>query len=285
MKGRIKKLFCGPEWMVCYKRKNEEAFHILKNPKGWWIADPFIFESADRLFLLGEFYKKSKAYGRIGVCEIINNSIRNIKIIIDNGKHMSYPFIVEQKGTVLTIMPETSQNNELCLYSGDVINDDKFGKKQIILSNVKCVDSTIFRFGQKIILLSYSDVEKRSFYYFLNADYSIDGNIHYLSNSLTTRCAGSSLTDKNLLPTQDNTKYYGERILMNSIHLNNDQLLIKQLNSLEPSHLLFDNFDSSKITHLHTYNESENYCVVDVAVNKVNIFRWLEMLRRKMHER
>lgn len=82
----------------------------------YWLADPFLFEKNGVVYLFYEAYDLIQRRGKIGY-SILEEGKRSsaINIIIEEPHHLSFPFIFEKNGDVF-IMPETCEANNIKLY-------------------------------------------------------------------------------------------------------------------------------------------------------------------------
>ena len=80
------------------------------------MADPFLWEAGGRQYLLFEEVAAGQTRGRLGCIELFENgSCSEMKIILDQPYHLSYPCIVPSNGD-LFLLPETSKAKRVELY-------------------------------------------------------------------------------------------------------------------------------------------------------------------------
>lgn len=151
----LRKMFLGGVWYVGLRRigNTPTRYVQVKTPKGQWIADPFLYETAGRTFLFVEQYFTEKQRAGIGVYEIINGEAVNNRIIIDNPYHMSYPCVFNCNGKHYMI-PESSANNTIDLYEASHFPYE-WKRVKSLISGEKYVDSTVYKHGDKYYLISY----------------------------------------------------------------------------------------------------------------------------------
>ena len=275
------KLFIGGYWIVAYRKKGDDVFKLIKNQKNHWNADPFGYEKNGSLFLFTELYDCKKEIGRIACSLISDSNYNDTRIIIKNNKHMSYPSVFKQNDKVF-LMPENSQDGELNVYDITESLFEPILVKTILVSN-EVVDCTIGFFDKNIILIGYSEQKKSLFFGELTEKFELKSALSFLPFSKKTRPAGSFLQG-HIRPAQNNENKYGESICFyKSSYSKNEgfsENLLKTITSKDIM-LLDTNIKPQKI---HTYNETENFEIIDLYVEKFDLFRWLKMFRRRLHK-
>ena len=103
-------------WNIAYKNKNESEYTIIKNNVDCWVADPFLFEKDNKLYIFAEMYKFNRMKGSIGYCQIENGKQTKWKEIIHEDYHLSFPNVIEENGEIY-LYPESSENNNFYSYS------------------------------------------------------------------------------------------------------------------------------------------------------------------------
>lgn len=96
---------------------NLTGFNEIPLPPGVEsMADPFLWEAGGRQYLLFEEVAAGQTRGRLGCVEVFENgSCSEMKIILDQPYHLSYPCIVPCNGDMF-LLPETSKANRVELY-------------------------------------------------------------------------------------------------------------------------------------------------------------------------
>ena len=274
----LKKLFIGGEWGVAYKKKGDIDYTIIKMPRGYWVADPMLFEYKDTHYLFAEVYENKKKKAGIGYF-VFENEIPIYKgLIISNDYHMSYPCVFEYKNNIYMI-PETSANSSLELYKA-ISFPNKWEKISTILDECSFVDTTVFLKDNIIYLLTYT--KNKSFWevilYSLKIDEAILKEESRLSYNKNVGRPAGYLLNKNgyfLRPAQDSNVKYGERILLykiKSLFPFNEELVDK----LEVSDLSLP----KKAKRTHTYSEDNVFVVVDFFAEKFELFHALDIYKR-----
>ena len=284
IKKIISKAFIGGYWSVAYRKKGDVEYIPLTNQKHFWNADPFILERDMKLYVFTELYDCKKDIGKIS-CSIIipgNETYINTKIIIDSDTHQSFPFIYNHNDRTFLII-ESSQSKKLPVYE---ITNDPYTPVYLknIFNNAEYVDCCLLHCDDKILLFGYSDINKNSFYCFLNENFDVTSDLHFFNSSLKERPAGMFCSYGR--PAQFNENKYGEYIVFYDYFINKNSYFEKINNKqLKISNISFINSNKIKAKKIHTYNSTLNYEVIDFFVEKIDLFRWFKMLKRKHHKR
>lgn len=84
----------------------------LKQPKGEFRADPFLFERGGEKYVFFEACGHDGAKGRIEVGRIAGDRLEDVRALDLGDAHNSYPYIFEHRGDVFMI-PETHERNRV----------------------------------------------------------------------------------------------------------------------------------------------------------------------------
>jgi hypothetical protein len=136
------------KWNIGYLRGDwsSAVFHrakVIPNPKGFFYADPFIFEYDDRVFIFFEEYSFSESKGWISVFEIINNNHVYLGKVLEEDFHLSFPFILEEDGKIYMI-PESSAAGDIRIYEC-IKFPMEWEFRGVILRNVSASDSIVLK--------------------------------------------------------------------------------------------------------------------------------------------
>ena len=88
---------------------------VQSMPKGEFWADPFIVEKEGKSYLFFERFPFDKKKGIISVGEVVNGNVCNVRDIIEQPYHLSYPNVFEEDGAFYMI-PECSANRRVEIY-------------------------------------------------------------------------------------------------------------------------------------------------------------------------
>ena len=230
VKKFIKKMFYFDVWMIGIAKCRIENFNFnkssiiwFKNPsKTTFRADPFGFRINDRTYIIFEEYSQFLKRGRIAIAEIINDKLINKKIILDNKKHLSYPYIFLD-GDKIFMVCEYYKLKKLDLY---ILDKSNLTLKKIreLFNDHEAIDPSIIKFKEKYWLF-YSRHEKAEENLYLAYANSLnDDFIQHPKNPIKS-CKSSSrnggtpffINDEIFRPSQNCQKFYGEKITINKI--------------------------------------------------------------------
>lgn len=275
LKRLLQKAFVGGHWFVGYRRKSEKEYHIIKTPKGIWIADPTLYTVDGEHYLFVEVYEEKKEKAAIGYYHFENNQPVYKGIIIENSYHMSYPNVFKYDG-VHYMIPESSANDSISLYRSEHF-PDKWTKAADLIKGEKFVDSTVVSNEKGLFILSYR-VAKSGWEL---VEFSLDMEnyclkeesvIHYDTN--VGRPAGY-IFDVNKRPAQDSRKKYGENLLVYEVDsfVPYKEHLIKIISTHSVN--TAENYD-----RVHTYTEDGTYEVVDLFKDKIDLLHGVKIFCR-----
>lgn len=190
--------------------------------KGQFRADPFGYVRNGELNVLYEKYDYRTRQGLVArIRPKGDNVLKRSRIMLDEGRHLSYPFIVEHEGTVYCV-PESIADGRVMLYKVNETNDALEPVVQLLSEPL--VDPTLFHhegrwwlFGTKAPL---TNVELHAFW----SDSITGPFVAHVLNPLkhdirTARPGGTPFLRGNELwrPAQDSSRTYGGRIAFNRI--------------------------------------------------------------------
>lgn len=132
------------EWCVFYKIK-ESNWRNLKTKRGYWYADPILFEYKDGIYLFTEAFQKNRQVGSLAVSKLVDGEFTEPKEIIRKSYHLSYPCVF-QYDNVVYMIPESSQNRTLELYRALDDSLEKWEIVKVLLYDIECVDTTVFEY-------------------------------------------------------------------------------------------------------------------------------------------
>ena len=87
----------------------------IENPKGRFLADPFVLEheGSDYIFVEDFFFNDNK--GRISVIRIDKDKYEFLDVILEESFHLSFPFVFKE-GESIYMIPESHENHDIRLY-------------------------------------------------------------------------------------------------------------------------------------------------------------------------
>jgi hypothetical protein len=124
----------------------EQTVTWLPKRAGHYAADPFGRERDGVLHVLFEDFSRATGRGSIAHVSITRDGIvSDTECVLDPGVHTSYPFLVEDEGTVY-MLPETSASGELVLYEA-VDFPHRWQRAATLLPGIPAVDASVIEHG------------------------------------------------------------------------------------------------------------------------------------------
>ncbi|MDQ3025368.1 MAG: hypothetical protein M3R58_02520 [Pseudomonadota bacterium] len=125
-----------------------EGFFRLSPPNGWYWADPFPIQVAGRNYIFFEELPLGASKAHISVVEVDREGNASTPVkVLERDYHLSYPFLVEEGGT-LYMIPETAHNNTVEIYRC-VEFPAKWQLERVLMKDVRCADATLTRLGDR----------------------------------------------------------------------------------------------------------------------------------------
>lgn len=276
----INKLFIGGDWNISLL--SGDSFTLISNKRGYWYADPFLFEKNGVLYLFVEAFDKKKEIGRIGVLSSDSN-FQTLNIVLSNDFHYSFPNVFSY-GDDIYMIPESSEENGVFLYIFDSFPTNLARKSSLLRGDY--VDTSLVKKEKDYYVFATYDNSQKCllfFKYYFGIDKVVLLNSIDDSDKLL-RPAGNGLIkdDYIILPFQYCANKYGEKIVFKKIKVIDGQFFIdgdmKELDSYS-----FD-FIKSK-GRIHTFNFYNDKKVIDYMNDRFDLFKIFRMLRRKIRRK
>ncbi len=269
---------------------------ICPKKKTRLFADPFIFNDKEGHYkIIYEDMCLIEGYGKLSVTTIDENlNIISSKLVLNTGKHISYPktLSIDNK---LYIIPESSANNILFSYEYD-FEKDKLINQTILIENIELLDSTILFHKNKYWLFGthLGNNSNSELYIYYSQNLKGPYEEHHLNpvkKSLNgSRPAGNFIKFENSVyrPAQNNEEYYGKSITIFKINkLSETEFSEDAVIEIEPP------IDSVYSNGIHTINFLDEIIVIDglriifSPIDKIKIY--LNKIKnnlfvRKQHE-
>ena len=135
-------------WSVAYANHNEHSkslwqYREVKNPKGRYLADPFVFYHNENNYIFVEdlFCKDNK--GRISAIKIDEGKYEFLDVVLEEDFHLSFPFIFRDNDEIYMI-PESCKNFDIRLYKC-LEFPKKWKLEQVLMSNVSAADTILIK--------------------------------------------------------------------------------------------------------------------------------------------
>lgn len=281
-------------WNVAWRKKKsgsiftdtETTFNIIKNSIRYWASDPFVFEYNNEVYVFAELYDYVKCRGILGYCKLEDGKKTKWTPIIEEGYHMSYPYIFLQ-GKEIFIIPETNESDKLYLYQA-IEFPNKWEKYKIIRTGVKYADTTPFILNGRNCALTYQVEDPyHPKLYLLDFEQPENDQQVPVDNIDRRRPAGAVLQHEGrwIRPAQNCVSDYGKGLIFYSYEDQMEQNYTeKEWKTLFPEQLHFSK--AIYLDGMHTYNCSGNYEVIDIKTRRLNLinlfFRFLGKIRGRI---
>lgn len=277
------------EWTIALRKKNGKAlyegnnspFIVVPNSDRYWAADPFLVKDHEKNYLFAELYDRIQEKGVIGVAKITHGKCGRFRVCLESPYHLSYPCIYQRDGFYYMI-PECYQSGKITVYK--CVDFPMKWEKDRDLAEFVAVDTTpVPNCIDEIFLTTvFNSKENR-----------INNNISYLQggkcirlidNDLRLRSAGNFILDDGRLirPVQDCSTRYGGALLFNEVmKLNEEELIESTIATVQPNIKGEDGNipicvanGTSKFSGIHTYNQNEDYEVIDLRIDDLSHLRY-----------
>lgn len=135
-------------WSIAYSKNADEfkalkKFKEIKNPKGRFFADPFIFSSNKRDIIFVEDYSFKNEKGCISAIEIKNNKDKFLGVVLEEDFHLSFPFVFKNENKIYMV-PESAGSDQIRLYEC-IQFPMKWKFKCTLMDNISAVDTIIIK--------------------------------------------------------------------------------------------------------------------------------------------
>jgi len=273
---RCRSLLVGErtQWFIAYRARTDRpsaltdraGFRVVPWPRGRFYADPFLLKRDGKTYVFFEDFEFGKNRAAISCLEIDDQGRLSIpQTVLDNGYHMSYPYVFESHGIVYMI-PETRARRTIELYRANEF-PRSWELVRIMAHDILAVDSTIFEHSGKFWLFTNIAVPGGSTFDELHLFYSdsLEGEWTphpknpIVSDVRRARPAGALFFEggKLIRPSQDCSLRYGYALTFSEIEVLSESDYKEKLYSrIEP-----DWCRGSICTH--TYNRTEEFEVLD----------------------
>lgn len=256
------------------KTCEQHEYNVFEPDDKYWCADPFLFEKDNKIYVFCECFNKEKNKGTIAVAEYKNEKICNLKIVIDQKYHMSYPCVFEHNNCCYMI-PETCDNYTIELYRA-LEFPDSWVLDTVLKKDISCVDATVLLKENIFYFIGYENKGKNSKLMIFNFDMDKKTLEQYaeMDAGNTERPAGNvfNIENKLIRPSQDCTTKYGGQILMNEIvTFEKGNYHEKLVNVFGCENIKFKG--EYKADRIHTINRVKGVEVIDFSQDKIDLLR------------
>jgi hypothetical protein len=261
-------------WFIAYRaRRNtptaltdRKGFCVIPSPTGRFYADPFLLKRDGKTYMFFEDFEFKKNRASIAYIEMGGPGGHNApQTALDNGYHMSYPYLIESPDAVYMI-PETKARKTIELYRATDF-PRKWELVRVIANEVLAVDSTVFENAGKLWLFTNiatpgaSTCDELHLFYAdsLEGPWTPHPKNPIVSDVRRARPAGALFFEgqKLIRPSQDCSLRYGYAVVLNEVQVLSElDYKEKPFCRIEP-----DWWPGSICTH--TYNRTEEFEVLD----------------------
>lgn len=284
----FEKLFIGGDWHIATRINTQlwpinydVPFSEVKGKRGYWYADPLLFEYRGNPYLFCEAFNKKRQAGEISVFTFNGNKWIGPQIIISPNYHVSYPCVFEYKDACYMI-PESQEAKCLEIYRAEQF-PYKWVKIKSLLANCVIADPTIVSHDDILYLLGYSGKNPYSLCIYQldmdNLELRYLDIIEYEEN--TGRPAGRLFPyEKGFIrPSQDCRYMYGDSIIWNSVEMEHGKFKEKVIGSVDKGKIKV--IGVNHLDRVHTFDRCGNLEVIDYNIHTFDLFKRVKILWRK----
>ena len=277
-----------------YSSNDGDAFSIIKNPWGYWCADPFLFNHKGTEYIFCEAFDIFQNKGIIAY-RIIDDQGRVSKLhpCLECEGHLSYPYIFAHDNQVYMV-PESGDANEIALYKATRFPDE-WEKIKTLVKNVAACDTNMVKYRNQAYLMTLIyDKNKVPYkydslylYHWDGCSFKMCGNSAILCDAEYARNGGKMFFEGETLYriSQNCMNMYGENLDFHIIdrlsETGFEEHFVKRVSLSDISVN-----DSISYEGIHTYDHDERYEIVDLQrVKWFRIERFLFLIRNKIRRK
>jgi len=252
-----------------------------------YLADPFGFFENHKLHILVEDYSYKKQQGSISeiIYDVRRDSFSVPIHLIEEEKHLSYPFLVEHEKMVYCV-PESHRSKQVELYRRNY-SEEAFVKDKVLIPNVDAIDPTLFLHEGKwwlfFTLRKYSTAQL----FIYHSDDIHGPYVPHVRNPVKTdvrssRPGGTPFVHEGVLyrPAQDCSLTYGGKVVVNRVvKLTTEEFEEIPVREITPVR----NTPFSK--GLHTLSQAGSFTLIDGKRYRINSVYFVHQLRAKLRKR
>lgn len=263
------------DWFIAWRHVGDEAYSLVENPHGYWLADSLMYEDETGAWLFAELFDIKEGYGKLAVLPFDGGAFSNVELILDTGSHLSYPFVFKW-GTTRYMIPESSAAGEIALYIADSF---PFGwRKLATLLEGPYVDTTVYNDGGGRIRGYSYQVKSGEFIRF-----TLDMNSFELAvedrvsdGAGLMRPGGRVFLEngRSTFPTQNNRHFYGQSLLFR------DLVSGSISNELLPDEVKVA--AGKTFRRLHTYSRTASFEAVDLSDYRFSLAKPFRKVAQKL---
>lgn len=246
------------DWFVAWRRVGDEAYNLVENPQGYWLADSLMYEDEGGAWLFAEAFDVKAGYGKLAMLPFDGNSFDGFKLVLDTGSHLSYPFVFSHDG-MRYMIPESSAAGEIALYVAD---DFPLGWRKLAkLLEGPYVDTTVYDDGDGRIRGYSYQVKSRVFIRFMldmnSFELTVEERIPDEDGLLRPGGRVFRENERLLFPTQNNRYFYGQSLLVRDL---SSECAVREILPVDVKAT-----GGRAFRRLHTYSRTASFEAVDLS--------------------
>ncbi|MEX0679271.1 MAG: hypothetical protein WD063_19500 [Pirellulales bacterium] len=280
------------QWSIAWRRRPRrpvfeafdegQPFRLLRPPRGYFYADPFLVRHRDRHFIFFEDFEYASKRGVISWIELDQKGRPSEpRVALVGDCHLSYPCVFEHDAQMYMI-PETRSRRRIELWRAERFPDG-WTLDRVLIDGINCVDTTWLHYHDRYWLFSGVAMEGAMSSDELHVYWSDEPfgpwRPHRQNPVVTSiqgaRPAGALFeSDGQLIRTgQDGAKVYGHQVNFYRVErLDESEYRETPIGTIRPDWL-------PRNLGTHTYNLDNEYEVID---GRVRILRGLRLRRRRL---
>jgi len=242
--------------------------------KNQFIADPFGIKYNSRLYIFAELWDSENPVGKI-VWGDETDSFSRWNTLFDHETHLSYPFLLSEKGKIFCI-PESAEQGDFTLYTSEKF-PDKWNKGEVLFRDFRMADASLLKWENKYWLFAAKANGDAAYELYIWFSDKINGRwkahpMNPVKRDITSsRPAGPPFIYKKTIyrPGQDCSDSYGSRIVMNRV------TVLSETDFREDTAGILKGPDKSPYPDgMHTFSVIDDVIVVDAKRKMFTLFNY-----------
>lgn len=252
------------------KPKQQLSYINIQLPKRYWIADPFLVQEENEVFLFVEIYDRYKSKAYLGVMPLYPNK-GELREVFEFDAHSSYPCVFKWNDQYYMV-PESGARRKLSLLRC-IDFPYEWEEVAILDDEADLADCTVFNYEGSLKVFLYERLSKSENNLSV-ADLNIEKGrlenvmqvVHYDDNN--GRCGGNVFVNSSgdyIRVVQPGTKRYGEKIEFYKFSISGGGYKEEKIGEITPEQI---EMEGVKFNGTHTFNRCGGIEVIDVLYDK-----------------
>jgi len=242
--------------------------------KHQFVADPFGIKYNSRLYIFAELWDSENPVGKI-VWGQESDSFSKWNTLFEHETHLSYPFLISEKGKIFCI-PESAEQGDFTLYTSEKF-PDKWNKGKVLFKDFRMADASLLKWENKYWLFAAKANGDAAYELYIWFSDKINGRwkahpMNPVKRDITSsRPAGPPFIYKKTIyrPGQDCSDSYGSRIVMNRV------TVLSETDFREDTAGILKGPDKSPYPDgMHTFSVIDDVIVVDAKRKMFTLFNY-----------